>query len=73
MIHKFSRYLLTLVALLAMTTGAWADGIWTSGGCTLKLEGTTLTVSKNTSGQMADYTYTMKEVGTMTPHRSPAS
>ena len=26
MIHKFSRYLLTLVALLAMTTGAWADG-----------------------------------------------
>ena len=24
MIHKFSRYLLTLVALLAMTTGAWA-------------------------------------------------
>ncbi len=25
MIHKFSRYLLTLVALLAMTTGAWAD------------------------------------------------
>ena len=26
MIHKFSRYLLTLVALLAMTTGAWAEG-----------------------------------------------
>ena len=26
MIHKFSRYLLTLVALLAMTTGAWAQG-----------------------------------------------
>ena len=25
MIHKFSRYLLTLVALLTMTTGAWAD------------------------------------------------
>ena len=25
MIHKFSRYLLTLVALLAMTTGAWAE------------------------------------------------
>ena len=25
MIHKFSRYLLTLVALLAMTTGAWAQ------------------------------------------------
>lgn len=48
---------MTLVALFAMTTGAWADGTWTSGGCTLKLEGTTLTVSKNTSGQMADYTY----------------
>ena len=27
MIHKFSRYLLTLVALLAMTTGAWADDL----------------------------------------------
>ena len=27
MIHKFSRYLLTLVALLTMTTGAWADGV----------------------------------------------
>ena len=26
MIHKFSRYLLTLVALLTMTAGAWADG-----------------------------------------------
>ena len=26
MIHKFSRYLLTLVALFAMTTGAWAEG-----------------------------------------------
>ena len=25
MIHKFSRYLLTLVALLTMTTGAWAQ------------------------------------------------
>ena len=25
MIHKISRYLLTLVALLAMTTGAWAE------------------------------------------------
>ena len=25
MIHKFSRYLLTLVALLTMTTGAWAE------------------------------------------------
>ena len=25
MIHKFSRYLLTLVALFAMTAGAWAD------------------------------------------------
>ena len=29
MIHKFSRYLLTLVALLAMTTGAWADDTYT--------------------------------------------
>ena len=27
MIHKFSRYLLTLVALLAMTTGAWAQDV----------------------------------------------
>lgn len=26
MIHKFSRYLLTLVALFAMTAGAWAEG-----------------------------------------------
>ena len=32
MIHKFSRYLLTLVALLTMTTGAWADNtVYTSG------------------------------------------
>ena len=32
MIHKFSRYLLTLVALFAMTTGAWADNtVYTSG------------------------------------------
>ena len=36
MIHKFSRYLLTLVALLAMTTGAWADNTVTWEGATLK-------------------------------------
>ena len=44
MIHKFSRYLLTLVALFAMTAGAWAQtqitqdfenglGDWTMTNC----------------------------------------
>ena len=28
MIHKFSRYLLTLVALFAMTAGAWAEDLY---------------------------------------------
>ena len=49
MIHKFSRYLLTLVALLAMTTGAWADDLsesfTTTGGLTYNGEHFTITGS----------------------------
>ena len=53
MIHKFSIYLLTLVALLTMTTGAWAQDSWTSGDCTVTMNNGTLTVSGN--GAMDDY------------------
>ena len=57
MIHKFSRYLLTLVALLAMTTGAWAQQTtvtwdtetwasgWTSDVKTHTVDGVTITVT----------------------------
>ena len=51
---QLKKTLLTLVALLAVTTGAWADGSWTSGDCTVTLSGGTLTVSGN--GEMyGDY------------------
>ncbi|WP_176757077.1 leucine-rich repeat protein, partial [Prevotella communis] len=36
-----------------MTTGAWAQGPWTSGDCTVTLSNGTLTVSG--TGAMADY------------------
>ena len=47
------KLMITLVALLAVTTGAWAQGPWTSGECTVTLNNGTLTVSGN--GAMADY------------------
>ena len=51
---QLKKTLLTLVALLAVTTGAWAQGPWTSGDCTVTLSGGTLTVSGN--GEMyGDY------------------
>ena len=50
---QIKKTILTLVALLAVTTGAWAQGPWTSGDCTVTLNNGTLTVSGN--GAMADY------------------
>ena len=50
---QLKKTLLTLVALLAVTAGAWAQGPWTSGDCTLTLNNGTLTVSGK--GAMADY------------------
>ena len=44
------KLLLTFALLLTAVTGAWS---WTSGACTVTLEGTILTVSG--SGAMADY------------------
>lgn len=44
------KLLLTFALLLTAVTGAWS---WTSGDCTVTLEGTTLTVSG--TGAMADY------------------
>ena len=48
-----AKLMITLVALLAVTTGAWAQTQWTSGDCTLTLNNGTLTVSGK--GAMADY------------------
>ena len=47
------KLMITLVALLAVTTGAWAQGPWTSGDCTVTLSGDVMTVSG--TGAMADY------------------
>lgn len=44
---------LTLLLLITAAAGAWAQGPWTSGSCTLTLNNGTLTVSGN--GAMADY------------------
>jgi hypothetical protein len=46
------KLLLTFALLLTAVMGAWAES-WTSGACTVTLEGTILTVSG--SGAMADY------------------
>lgn len=46
------KLLLTFALLLTAVMGAWAES-WTSGDCTVTLEGTILTVSG--SGAMADY------------------
>ena len=46
------KLLLTFALLLTAVTGAWAES-WTSGACTVTLEGTILTVSG--SGAMDDY------------------
>ena len=55
---KFKKLTIALLALLSISATAWAQ-TWTSGGCNVKLEGTTLTVSKSASGngRMADYNY----------------
>lgn len=52
------KKLLSLLALmLFVSTGAWAQGPWTSGDCTVTLSGGVLTVSKTSgTGAMADYT-----------------
>ena len=47
------KLMITLVALLALTTGAWAQQ-WTSGDCTVTFSDGVLTVSG--TGAMADYT-----------------
>ena len=44
---------MTLALLLTAVTGAWAQGPWTSGSCTVTLSNGTLTVSGN--GTMDDY------------------
>ena len=44
---------MTLALLITAVTGAWAQGPWTSGDCTVTLNNGTLTVSGN--GGMADY------------------
>ena len=52
MIHKISRFLMTLVALLAMTTGAWADD-WTNIVKNSDMEGTDVScfyVKENAKG-----------------------
>ena len=59
---QIKKTILTLVALLALTTGAWAQGPWTSGACTVTLNNGTLTVSGK--GAMADY---------VDPHNTPWS
>jgi hypothetical protein len=46
------KLLFTFALLLTAVTGAWAES-WTSGACTVTLEGTTLTVSG--TGAMEDY------------------
>ena len=50
---QIKKTILTLVALLAVTTGAWAQGPWTSGDCTVTLSDDVMTVSG--TGAMADY------------------
>ena len=47
------KLMITLVALLAVTTGAWAQGPWTSGDCTVTFSDGVMTVSG--TGAMADY------------------
>lgn len=53
------KQLLFIFTALLSTMTAWADGSWTSGDCTVTLEGTTLTVSKtdpnSATGAMEDY------------------
>ena len=49
-----NKLLLLLALLMTAATGAWAQGPWTSGDCTVTLSNGTLTVSGN--GAMADYT-----------------
>ena len=59
MIHKFSRYLLTLVALLAMTTGAWAAGET----YTVKFEANGKSVVKKNVTLPATYTFNLNGNG----------
>ena len=50
---KRKRLLSLLVLLAAVVTGAWAQGPWTSGACTVTLSDGVMTVSG--TGAMADY------------------
>ncbi len=50
---QLKKTILTLVALLALTTHAWAQGPWTSGDCTVTISDDVMTVSG--AGAMADY------------------
>ncbi len=47
-----------LLLVMLCSIGAWADGSWSSGDCTVTLTGSTLTVSKNSgdgNGAMVNY------------------
>ena len=50
--RPMAKILTLLVLLMTAVTGAWAES-WTSGDCTVTLEGTTITVSG--TGAMANY------------------
>ena len=52
---KLKKLSLTLLLLITAVAGAWAQGPWTSGDCTLTLSNGTMTVSGN--GAMADYEF----------------
>ena len=57
--NTLRRLAFTLFAAVMGCVTTWADS-WTSGDCTVTLEGATLTVTKNSgdgNGAMADYTY----------------
>ncbi len=57
------KKLLSILALLLFVSmGAWAQGPWTSGDCTVKLSGGVLTVSKTSgTGAMADYAIVIEQ------------
>ena len=54
------KLLSLLVLLMTAATGAWAQGPWNSGDCTVTLSGGVLTVSKTSgTGAMANYTVSL--------------
>ena len=52
---QFKKLTLTLLLLITAAAGAWAQGPWTSGDCTVTLNNGTMTVSGK--GAMADYQF----------------